>query len=297
MKIEDIKLFITAAQLKSFTLTGKHFDLPRQTVSRRLSQLETDLGIRLLQRTTRRVELTELGQEFYQRWLQILEEIDYTNQLVSERQVKPAGLVNIAGPNEFGIMLLGQWLPELIATYPDLRLMLHSTEGTGQKPDLIVDLMIHIGRPADSSFVGFKLGAVNRTFYASPAFIEHYGEPKHPQELPNYRCVLNPVMGENYENWYWCDSNGEHPIQVQGALGSDTSSMAMYMAEQGLGVVWLPRFMTKKAVDKGRLIALFDGKYAQPLEIYALYPSRQFVPAKTRVVIDFIKSKLQDRLE
>lgn len=297
LNLDDVHLFVTVAELKSLTAAGDKEQLSKSTVSRRLRHLEDHLGVRLLERTTRNVHLTESGEEFYRRALTILDEVETTEQLIGGDRFHASGHLRICSPHEFTRLHLQYLLPLFAKEQPQLQLeVLSGTVGQHLAGDRL-DLMIHIDEPEDSSFIARPITMATTNYYASPEYLERYGEPREPADVLAHKCVVesrNPRRDVNI--WRFLTDDGYEELSVVGHYIADTTYLCRRWVEEGLGISMLPDHVCAKSVRAGRLRKLFDGRHEVRHVLYAVYPSRRYVPAKVRVFLEFLERELPERL-
>ncbi|MFK8049426.1 MAG: LysR family transcriptional regulator [Halioglobus sp.] len=295
--LEDVHLFVVVAELKSFTAAGDKEQIPKSSVSRRLRKLEDQLGARLLERTTRSIQLTEVGEQFYERALLILNEVEATEQLLAGDGMRPAGHLRICAPHEFIRLHLQYILPKFAKEQPQLRLeVLSGTVGQHLLGDRM-DLMIHIDEPEDSSYVARPITSATTNYYASPQYLQQHTEPKLPQDLLQHSCVVetrNPRRDVNI--WRFRTDEGNQELSVVGQYIADTTYLSLKLVEEGLGIGMLPDHVCADSLAAGRVRKLFDGKHEIKHTVYAVYPSRRHVPAKVRVFLDFLARELPREL-
>jgi DNA-binding transcriptional LysR family regulator len=297
LNLEDIHLFVTVADLKSFTAAGEKEQYPKSSISRRLRKLEDQLGVRLLERTTRSISLTESGEVFYERAVQILNEIEVTEQLLSGTQIHPEGRLRICAPDEFIRVNLGHLLAEFAKEQPQLHIeVLSGTVGQNLLGDRL-DVMIHIDAPEDSSFIAKPVTLATTNYYASPEYLREFGAPKNPEDVVNHRCVVenrNPKKDVNH--WIFRTEDGYRELAVDGHYSADTTFLSIKFVEEGLGIGMLPDHRCKDALSTGRLVKLFGGEHEVPHQLFAVYPSRRHMPAKLKVFLDFLEKNLPKTL-
>jgi DNA-binding transcriptional LysR family regulator len=296
MEFQDLRLFVSVVDNGSFTRAAEQEDLPTSTLSRRLRKLEDELGLRLLERTTRRVQVTELGAEFYERCLQILEDVDSTRASLKRKQETPSGRLRVYAPTEFTRVHFQDVIPSFAERYPDITLELFTSDGGHNLVDTRVDVMVHIEEPQDSSYIGKKLTVATTNYYASSDYLEKFGEPQYPQDLLQHECILEAFNPHDYQRWLFPDGDQSEEIAVQSRYVTDSTYMALRLVERGLGVSMLPDYICREGLEAGRLQKLFEGRYEISHNIYLLYPSRRYVPSKVRVFLDFLEEQFPKQL-
>ena len=296
MEFQDLRLFVSVVDNGSFTRAAEQEDLPGSTLSRRLRKLEDELGLRLLERTTRRVQVTDLGMEFYERCLQILEDVDSTRASLQRKQDTPSGRLRVYAPTEFTRVHFQEAIPSFAERYPDITLELFTSDGGHNLVDTRVDVMVHIEEPQDSSYIGKKLTMATTNYYASTTYLEKSGEPQCPRDLLQHECILEAFNPHDYQRWLFPDGGQSEEITVQARYVTDSTYMALRLVERGLGVSMLPDYICREGLEAGRLQKLFGGRYEISHNIYLLYPSRRYVPSKVRAFLDFLEEQFPKQL-
>jgi DNA-binding transcriptional LysR family regulator len=296
LKLEDLELFVTVVESTSNNLAAEYLDTSPSTLSRRLKKLEKCLGTRLLERTTRRVDVTDAGKLFYRHCQQVLDQFEILSQQVSDRQDTLNGRISVYAPAE----LFRYWIKELVVEfrreYPKLRVEFVSG---GAKPHLLkdnIDIMMHIDEPEDSSFIARKVNVARTSFYASTDYINQRGEPTRPEDMKLHDCIVENDQNRVARPWVFIDEKTTTPIKVREQYSSDSSELCRALAEQGQGIAMLPDFIARDSVADGRLVKLF-GKYRGTAHnVYAMYASRKYVPRKIKVFVDFLAAHIPEEI-
>lgn len=288
MKLDDMQLYVLVVETGSFTKAADYCHTPKSTISRRISQLEKDLGTRLLQRTTRSLTVTEAGEHFYQRAVAILRDVEETEKELSEGRATVKGKLVMYAPT----LILDKCRHEVAQfanTYPECELEFHST-AFGQRAvlDKRFDLLMYIGEPNDSSFIARPLADMGYDYFASPEYLERHGEPEKPEDILEHRCVYR-IRNENDP---LCWEFGKLELMLKPALLCDSPYMAHALALQGTGIARLPLMLASKSVAEGRLVQLFGGRYAIRRNIYGIYSSRHYLPNKVKILLEDIRRAL-----
>lgn len=297
LNLEDIHLFVVVAELSSFTAAADKEGYPKSSISRRLRKLEDHLGVRLLERTTRSVTLTESGEIFYERALAILNDVEATEQLLSSNELHPEGHLRICAPDEFIRGNLQEPLIAFAREQPQLKIeVLSGTVGQHLLGDRL-DVMIHIDAPEDSSFVARPITTAVTNYYASPGYLAKHGDPQTPEDLLNHRCVVeNRNPRKNVNHWFFRTGEEFRELVVDAHYLADTTYLSLKFVEEGLGIAMLPDHSCREALKAGRVVKLFDGAHEVLHNLYAIYPSRRHVPAKVKVFLDFLEKALPKSL-
>ena len=293
MKLEHVQQFVLVVDTGSFTKAADYCGIPKSTISRSLSTLEKDLGTRLLQRTTRKLTMTEAGERFYQRAIDILEQIEETEREISEGQTDVTGRLVVYVPT----LLLDKCrhhVAQFAATYPKCALELHST-ALGQRAvlDKRFDLLLYIGEPFDSSFIARPIADMGYDYFASPRYLEEHGTPDKPEDVFSHRCIYRSRDANESPNWQF----GDEQIAIKPSIICDSPYMTNAFLLQGIGIGLLPMILAASSVQKGELVRLFDGKYAFRRKIYGIYSSRRFLPHKVKTLLENIKHDLAPEIE
>jgi DNA-binding transcriptional LysR family regulator len=292
MNINNVKLFIKVVELGSFIKASEYCDVPRPTISRNIKSLEESLGVRLLERTTRKLTLTEVGEQFYLKALHIIGEIEQAEKEIAEQNKQLAGKLTVFAP-----VMLADICSDEIATfkekYPQLQISLKSIASDQNIGiDKRFDLLLHVGQPPDSSFIGAPLADVSIDFYASPTYLEKYGAPLTPSQISQHKTIFHELTPGERPIWEF----DEQRIELSPSAIVDSPYLSHSFAKQGIGIARLPKFTAEQSVQKGELVSLFNGRYASRVPIYGLYHSRRFIPTKVTRLIEHIKSHLQNSI-
>jgi DNA-binding transcriptional LysR family regulator len=293
MKLDHLQQFVLVVETGSFTNAADFCGIPKSTISRNISNLEQDLGTRLLQRTTRTLNLTDTGETFYQRALSILEQVEETEKELSEGQLQVKGKLVAYVPT----LILDKCrhhVADFVNEHPECELELHST-AFGQRAvlDKRFDLLVYIGEPFDSSFIATPLADIGYDYFASPDYLERHGTPEEPDDIFAHRLVYRSSNEHDPTVWQFGDEN----LAIKPSIVCDSPYMINAFLNQGVGIGQLPQILAAASVAKGHLVRLFDGKYAYRRNIYGMYSSRRYLPHKVNVLIEEIKSKLPGEIE
>lgn len=286
---EGISEFVGVAETQSFTAAAKKLDTSVAQVSRRVSSLEERLAVKLFNRTTRRVSLTEAGQLYYQQCKQLVEGLELAELAVTQMQSTPKGLLKVTAPVTYGEQQLAPLLHQFLEKYPQVDLDLNLTN---KKLDLIemgVDVAIRLGRLQDSSLVAKRLSSRQLYVCASKEYLDRFGEPHTLSELSNHQCLVGSV-----DYWRFKDSKGEKSIRVSGRIHCNSGYSLLDAAIRGLGLVQLPDYYVQSALDTGCLIEVLSDYRDEREGIWALYPQNRNLSPKVRLLIDFLADKLKD---
>lgn len=280
--LNDMALFVEVIKANSFRGAAEAVGMPNSTVSRRIAELERRIGLRLLNRTTRRIELTEGGRLYYERCRRIVDEARLAHEELSELVENPSGLIRLSMPIDFGVVYLAPLLAEFAERYPQIKFDLDLTP---KRLDLIrdpVDLVIRIGALPDSQLIARPLGTLQRSLFASPSYLARHGVPSSPAELLQHQCLRMLDAP-----WVLQDAKQKLSLAVQGRYQLNNIGMLRRLTLLGQGIAMLVDEMIDEDLTQGRLQRVLPNWKAETLPVYAITETR-LVPAKVRVLIDFL---------
>lgn len=284
--VSDMEVFVRAVLRGSLSAAGRELNLTPAAVSYRVAKLEDSLGTRLLHRTTRRLQLTEDGAEYFRNAEHIVAEMEKAEAAISRRNEVPQGTLKVTAPASFGRQHIAPIMPKFLRRYPDVRLNLVMTD---EMIDLLgegVDLAIRISELKDSGFIARKLAPDHRVVCASPDYIERYGEPRQPSDLADHNCIV--LSQQPY--WMFEGPNGPERVKVAGNFQTNNGEVIREAAIAGVGIALKATWDVAGAIKAGRLrVLLNDYPISSKTSIWALYPSRRNVPAKVTAYISFLK--------
>ncbi|MFD3300828.1 LysR family transcriptional regulator [Aquipseudomonas alcaligenes] len=286
MGLDDALIFTRVVECHSFTQAAQSLGMQKSTVSRRIALLEERLGVRLLNRTTRKLRLTEVGQAYYERCRQIMLDFAEAEQAVMQLQQAPSGLLRITAPIEFGQLFLGRVLGEFMRQYPQISAEVELTSRDVDPLEEGVDIAIQVGQPRDSTLIARKLFESRRRLCASPSYLAQHGTPRTVQDLAGHRALHLPV--DSPRHWPLLGEN----IACQRVLACNNITLAREAALAGAGIAALPVMISEAAVQDGELIELLPEARLPTGELYAVYPSRRFQAMKVKAFLDFLIASL-----
>ncbi len=291
MGLDDALIFTRVVECHSFTSAALTLGMQKSTVSRRIAQLEDRLGVRLLNRTTRKLRLTEVGQAYYERCRQIMQEFAEAEQAIMQLQREPTGLLRVSSPIEFGQLFLGGVVGEFMRCYPAIQVEVELTTRIIDPVEEGIDVVIHRGRPQDSSLVARPMMSSPRQLYASPCYIAQHGMPQRPEDLTGHRCINTMDSGRK---WHFLEP--QTSVQINPVLTVNNITFAREAAIAGAGIINVPSFIAEPCVEEGTLLRVLPQATLPSAELYALYPSRRFQAMKVKAFIDFMIERLENRL-
>lgn len=294
-KLASMNVFTKVAKAGSFAAAAKELSISRAMATKHVMQLENSLGVRLLNRTTRQLSLTEVGSIYFERCLQILDDIEEGELAVTQMQTEPRGTLKVASPPFFGTYHLAPAISEYLRHYPDVHVELLLQGGTVDVIEAGLDLAVHLGELAESSLIARKLATSRQVVCGAPAYFAANGVPKTPDDLKNHNCLFNWSWPQK-DHWQFRDPDGKKiTVRVAGNLQANVSGALRLAAINGLGLVLLPTYMGGHDLRKGRLQAVMTEYEPATLDIHAVYPHRKNLSAKVRTFVDFLYARFQPR--
>jgi DNA-binding transcriptional LysR family regulator len=289
-----MRVFAQVVETGSFAKAAGRLKLSTSATSRHVAELESHLGARLLNRTTRRVSLTDNGRAFYERCVQLLGDLEEASQEAARAAVVPRGTMKLTASVAFGVRHLAPAIAAFLARHREVRFDVSLSDRMVDLVEEGFDLGIRIGGPGSENLVARKLGETRLLPCASPEYLESRGTPKTPHELTAHNCfTYEYVTPRNL--WRFRDAAGhEHSVRVSGNLHSNNGDLLAEAAARGAGVVFEPAFIVGPEVRAGRLVRLLQDFEPAPVPIYAIYPSRKHLSAKVRLFVDFLVDSFAD---
>ena len=298
--LRAMRLFVSVVQSGSLSSAGRQLGLSPASVSRHVKSLEESLGVRLLNRTSRKLTLTEAGEIYYRQAEQILHQIAEANESVAQLQTAPRGTLRVHSRKLIAHQYIVPALPEFLAQYPEIKLELLLSNYPVDLVERNVDVDIRIGKMLDLSLVARKLASSERLVCAAPAYLERHPEIEHPADLAVHNCLTYRLnMGRNI--WRFVGSeNTLTEVPVSGNFQSDNGQALLVATKAGLGIALMPDWSIRDDLASGRLKHLLPDYRATHMEfengVYAVYQKSRHMSAKVRLFIDFLAALFKTRL-
>ena len=292
--VKAMRLFLTVVQTGSLSGAGRQSGLSPASVSRQITALEDDLGVRLLNRTSRRLSLTEAGQVYLEHAERLLQDIDELRDAVSQMAVKPRGTLRIQSRISLGTQHVAPLIPTFLALYPDLKIDLWLTDNDLDLTEHGIDLAIRTGNLSDSTLIGRRLASSPRVICASPEYWAEHGKPATPEALMDHNCLTYRFeFGTAAALWQFCTDTGQSVnVQVAGNFQTNNGEALRVATLSGLGVAMLPAWSVKDHLKAGsleRVLSDYETTVSDlDFGIYAVYLSRRNLSAKTRLFVDHL---------
>ena len=289
-KLEGMKAFAEVVNHSGFAAAGRHLGLSRSVVNKLVAQLEEDLGVRLLQRTTRRVSPTDIGRAYYERCVDILAEVAAADVAVTQLQAEPKGALRINAPMSFGTMHLGKAIAHFMKRYPDIQVQLTLSDRFIDLIEEGFDVTLRIATPsADDALTTQVLAPVRRVICASPDYLKEKGEPSHPSELAQHDCLEYGHLATR-SKWRLLDEEGK-PLNVSLRCKgySNNGEVLREEAIAGVGITLLPTFIIDQALKSNHLKIILPNYCPLPLTAYLSYATNRHLSTKIQLLTVFLQ--------
>lgn len=292
-RIDAMRAFVTVVSAGTFTRAADRLKMSPQLVSKYVSQLEQHLGVRLLNRTTRKIHLTEAGTSYHQRAQQVLNDIDDMESQIGDLQTQAQGLLRISAPVSFAIRHMTPFLNEFQKAHPGVGIDLQLND---RKVDVVeegFDIVLRIGHLKSSSLIAKRIAPVRLLMCASPAYLKQHGTPQHPEDLRGHRYLRYSYMELDASKplYRWLQSNSQDGIRD---MISNNGDVLIEAAIAGAGIALQPTFISGSAIKEGKLQVVLPEYEPEPMGLYAVYAHRQLLASKVRSFVDFIDGYFGD---
>jgi len=287
-RMRALEVFVEVVRRNGFARAADALDTSPANVTRIVADLEEHLGTRLLNRSSRKMSLTASGDDLYQRAKTIVEDMAEIEAIASSAMLVPRGVLRINAPLTFGVLHLAPLWPAFMARYPELELEVALSDRVVDIVDEGYDLAIRISRGGASTHAARRLATSHNICCAAPAYLARHGTPQVPDDLRAHACI-GYSYAASADEWRFADAQGRaHPVTVRCALHANNGDTARAAALAGAGIIWQPSFLIGADLRAGRLVPLLPGFTLPDIDVLAVYPSRRQLPAKVRVMIDFL---------
>lgn len=297
MEIATLRVFVEVTRRRSFTAVARTMNVDPSSVSRTISRLEEELGVRLFNRTTRHLSPTEAALAYFDRIEPLIDELERAALIAADSGETPRGLLRITAAVSFAQVNLVPLLPEFSRRYPGVRFELLLTDRTLDLVEERIDLALRVGRLSESSLIAHRLCEMTYVLCASPEYLRRRGRPRAPLDLERHDCLRYPVPGYG-ARWRFRKGDGDDfEVPVAGTVVATTMMALLQCAVAGMGIVMIPRWIAAAELVAGTLVDLFPNYNATVSEFdlaaWMLYPSRSYVPLKVRAFADFLKEQFR----
>lgn len=282
-----IRAFVQVFDAGGFSAAARINGRSKALLSKYVTDLEDHLGVRLMNRTTRKLSLTEAGEAYYREVREILSQLDDLDATITEQSAAPRGILRVSAPRNFGESTLLEPLFEFTRTHPDVTLDLRLEDRMVDLVEEGIDLALRISKMSDTSLIARKIAETSVMVCAAPEIIKAHGVPKTPEALKGVPCVVDTNM-TGQANWQFVEEGRTVTVHVDGPVRVNSPVGALVAAQKGLGFALLPSFLADSAVEKGQLVPVLADYLPQRPFLQAVYPHRRHLSGKVRALIDFL---------
>lgn len=300
--LNNVVVFVQVVTAGSFVGAAKQLNLPTTTVSRRVAQLEQSLGTTLLQRTTRKLNLTDVGAIYFERCRRIVQDMEETNLAVTSLQAVPHGTLRLTATEGFGNAILNPWLLKFLHQYPQIKVEVLFSNSYVDLIEAGIDVGFRLGVGEDSSLVKHLLGEITYWLCASPDYLNRMGSPSTPAHLSHHlnhhSCI---VVGPPTSPGRWTlsrqsadpstDASSNHSIAVSGRVKVNSIRLAEMAVLAGMGIAPLPAYLVRPHLDTGHLMRVLPDYYADRRGIWIVYPSQRYLAPKVQTLVEFVRNQ------
>jgi DNA-binding transcriptional LysR family regulator len=294
-KLTSMNVFVRVAKAGSFAGAARELGISRAMATKHIMHLEKSMDTRLFNRTTRSLNLTEVGVSYLERCQQVLVDVDEMEAAVTHLQAEPRGVLKISAPPVIGSTHIAPALAEFLKANEDLSVEIILK---GSHVDLIdegVDIAIFLGKLQDTSLIARKLASSALVVCGAPAYFKRFGIPQEPEDLVDHSCLVNWAMPPR-DKWKFRGILGDREVKVSGRIQANVADPIRMAATYGLGMVMLPKYIVGRDIEKGKLQVVLEEYSISPLEIHAVYPHRKYLSAKVRDFLDFLQGWMPNRV-
>lgn len=296
MKYEDMKLFHLVVEKGGITAAASFTGCPKSTVSRHIKDLEDVLGAKLLNRSSRRFQLTATGEMFYSRSKDILKDVESLEKDITENQNMAEGKITILSLSPL-MQCFTQHIKQFYDKYPHIELEIYAQDVVERNiPKRRFDLVLQLDQPEDSTLIGKQVSTITADYYASPDYLAEFGYPDSPEALIHHRIIFRGLKEAGAIRWPFQNPSRYVDLSAAHTTVVDSPDMALTFALQGLGIALLPDLQAAQAVQQGHLVPLFAQAHRYSLPIYLLYQDREYIPYRLRLMIDYISEHFHNAL-
>lgn len=289
--LSGIAVFAQVVEACSFTEAARRLGMSKAAVSKQVSRLEERLGARLLNRTTRKLSLTEVGSAFYERCARIVAEAEEAELAVTRLHATPRGTLKVGAPVNFGMQYLAPQLPAFMSRYPELRVDIEFNDRFVDLVEEGYDVAVRVADLPDSSLIARKLAETRAVVCAAPSYWDTHGRPEHPHDLAKHNCFAYSYLSTRNE-WRFSGPEGPVSVRVSGSLTANNGDVLRQAAVAGVGVVAAPLFMACDDLRSGALEPVLPDFEADTRGVYAVYPHNRHLSAKVRAFVDHLVETL-----
>lgn len=296
--LNQISIFVAVVESGSFSAAGELLSMPRSTVSRKVTLLESALGVRLLNRSTRKLSLTDTGEQYFHQCRIAIEQIGEAGESVRQARISPSGTLRISAPLAAQQGFMCDWINEYAARYPDVTVDVMLSDDFIDMIDARIDIAFRAGKLDDATTVAQRLGESDQILCAHPEYIAQHAEVHSPKSLSEHRCIVFGQPGYRTQ-WRLFEQSGRGKqkgvtIPVSARVHVNSMEFAVQSCLAGLGIALLPRTMAKQHIEQGSLVHVLPSYSTAVGGIYIVYPSRKLKSASAKVFIELVLDKARN---
>jgi len=289
----ELQLVVELARAGGMSAAARQLDVTPAAVSKRLAQIEARLGVRLFNRSTRRLILTAEGEVYLESARRILGEIEDLDQLIASRQDSPRGRLKVNAPLGFGRTYIAPAIAEFAKLYPEVSLQLQLTDSPADFVQDAFDVAVRFGDQPDTRLIARKIAPNRRLVCASPSYLKTHGVPVTPHDLTRHQCIVLRQNEDAYSLWRFTKGRRSETVKVRGALSSNDGEVTLTWGLAGLGILQRAEWDLARYLRSGRLVRVLEDYALPQADIYAVFPERHHLSAKVRVFVDFLVNYFQ----
>ncbi|MCW8831913.1 MAG: LysR family transcriptional regulator [Colwellia sp.] len=291
MDLNDIKVFISVVEAGSFSGASKSLAMPPTTVSRKVVQLEANLGVKLLHRSTRKLSMTEEGRHYFHLCQQHLIALEDANDAVMQAQSKPKGKIRISSPFDFAMQYAQPWITAFLKEYPEISIELDTSDSYVNMVENRIDIAFRSGQLQDSSLIARRIGPKHSVCCASPEFLKTIGKIKSPDDLTKANClIMGKSLSQNH--WQFIKNKKQYQAIVTGRYTTTSMHLTIDSALNGLGIAYVPIALVKNHFESGRLVQLLTDYETPKSNMFLIYQSHKYITKSIRLFIDHVIDKV-----
>jgi DNA-binding transcriptional LysR family regulator len=291
-EVSDLRLFVRIVKAGSLSAAAREVNASPAAMSRRLAELEERLAVRLVDRTSRRFDLTEEGSLFHERCVSIIAEIDEAMAEASAKGRVPHGLLRVGAPSELGRRRIAPLISRFTDLHPQVKVQLTLSDAGVELIESGLDVALRIGMPLETAVIATKIIGSRRVACAAPAYIERHGLPKTPDALADHDCIRLVRGRRVFDSWLFRDGDGQREVRVRGTLTASSGEVLHDWVLAGKGIAFKVLWDVKEDLAAGRLVECLADYSCDEIDLYAVYLSRRHLSPRVRVFLDFIRAAL-----
>lgn len=295
--LADIRFFLLLAKLGSLKAAAQELNISTPAASRRLANLEKRLGVRVLNRTTRRITVTQEGEVFLEEGSRILREMEELVQRIAKGSATPKGLLKINATFGFGRQIVAPIISDFVERYPEVDVQLQLTDRPMNLFDDGIDICIRFGNIPDARLSARRIATNRRLLCASPSYLKRFGMPQTPVDLQQHRCIVIRESDAAYGTWHFNQGSLQETVKVRGPVTTNDGETAVAWALSGNGVLLRSEWNIAPYLRSGRLREVMADWQLPPADIYAVFPMKHYLSAKIRAFVDYLSDSLQTKFD